>query len=76
MEAAVPECLWIQGKHRFRRSGLDETKSYKGAGDWLRQQFMRQSRQESNAMMCQVQTCCVTTDSHLVSLDLGFLCIN
>lgn len=25
---------------------------------------------------CQVETCCVTTDSHLVSLDLEFLCIN
>ena len=44
MEAAVPECLWIWGKHRFSWSGLDETKSYKGAGDWIRQRFMRQSK--------------------------------
>lgn len=36
MEAAVPECLWIWGKHRFRWSGLDETKRYKGAGDQIR----------------------------------------
>jgi len=32
MEAAVPEALGSWGKHRFRRSGLGETKSYKGAG--------------------------------------------
>lgn len=68
MEAAVPERLWSRGKHRFRQSGLEETKSYKGAGD--------SQRQESNGVMWQVRTRCVTTDSHLVSLDLGFLCIN
>lgn len=76
MEAADPECLWIWGKHRFGQSGLGETKSYKRAGELVRQQFMRQSKTEPSAVMCQVQMCCVTTDSHLASLDLGFLSIN